>query len=77
MAEDKARVGRAREELKKSIDSGDMSGMKDKSEALTAILNEISTKVYQAAGAEGAGDRQPGADEDVVDADYEVVDDNE
>jgi hypothetical protein len=55
--------------------------MKENTAALTAVLNEISTKVYQAASEADASEADASAgdssDEETVDADYEVVDDNE
>jgi molecular chaperone DnaK len=79
--EDKTKVDSAREELKKAIDSGNITEMKENTAALTAVLNEISTKVYQAASEADASEADASAgdssDEETVDADYEVVDDNE
>ncbi len=77
--EDKAKVDAAREELKKAIDSGNITEMKENTSSLTAVLNEISTKVYQAASEAdaGAADSSDSSDDEPVDADYEVVDDNE
>lgn len=79
--EDKTKVNSAREELKKAIDSGNITEMKENTAALTAVLNEISTKVYQAASEADASEADASAgdssDEETVDADYEVVDDNE
>ncbi len=75
-AEDKQKVEAAREELKKAIDSGDVSDMKEKTASLTAALNEVTTKVYQAAS-EADAEASGSGDDDAMDADYEVVDDNE
>lgn len=78
-AADKEQVNRAREELKGALDSNSLEDMKNKTQALQKLLNDVSAKVYQAGGAEGpqGGDSSAGASgDDVVDADYEVVDDN-
>lgn len=78
--EDKEKVEAAREELKKAIDDNDLEAMKEKTAALTTVLNEVTTKIYQEAGAQAGAEGGPeegAADDDTVDADYEVVDDNE
>ncbi len=78
-AADKEQVNRAREELKSALDSNSLEDMKNKTQELQKLLNDVSAKVYQAGGPEGpqGGDSSAGASgDDVVDADYEVVDDN-
>ncbi len=76
-ADDKANIEKAIEELKAVKDGEDLEGIKAKTESLTQAFYKISEELYKAqaqqAGAEGAEHH----DEDVVDADYEVVDDEE
>ena len=76
-ADDKANIEKAIEELKSVKDGEDLEGIKAKTESLTQAFYKISEELYKAqaqqAGAEGAEHH----DEDVVDADYEVVDDEE
>ncbi len=74
-----AAMGRVREALK----GEDLDEIRSAQEALTQALNTMSEKLYQQAGSQpGAGGAdQPGgnndAQDDVVDADYEVVDEEE
>ncbi|EFM26309.1 chaperone protein DnaK [Peptoniphilus duerdenii ATCC BAA-1640] len=76
-ADDKANIEKAIEELKAVKDGEDLEGIKAKTESLTQAFYKISEELYKAqaqqAGAEGAEHH----DDDVVDADYEVVDDEE
>ncbi len=78
---DKGSISDARDQLKVAMDSGVLDDMKEKTEALAKLLNDVAAKIYQAEAAQGGPEEgQPGtgggADDDVVDADYEVVDDN-
>ncbi|MCL1805330.1 MAG: molecular chaperone DnaK [Clostridiales bacterium] len=86
--EEKAKAEEAIGELKKVIEANDFEGMKEKTEELTNALHAISAKLYQQAGgqdAEGAYTQEPGpdggsgsggaGDDNVVDADFEVKDD--
>ncbi|MBM7868007.1 molecular chaperone DnaK [Heliobacterium gestii] len=86
-AADKEKIEAAREELKKALEGKDLDEIKKKTEALTTVVYELSTKLYQqagAAGAPGAGpEGAPGGfggeekkDDNVVDADYTVIDDD-
>lgn len=65
------------EALKSILDSGDNNDIKAKTDDLTQEMYKLSSKLYENT------DQQPGAsqeskkDDDVVDADYEVVDDDE
>ncbi len=76
-ADDKASIEKAVEELKAVKDGEDLEAIKAKTESLTQAFYKISEELYKAqaqqAGAEGAEHH----DDDVVDADYEVVDDEE
>ena len=71
-------VKKATETLKASIESGDIEKIKADSEALTAPLYELSSKMYEQAQAQGeqAGQETPKQDDNVVDADYTVVDED-
>ena len=71
-------VKKATETLKVSIESGDIEKIKADSEALTAPLYELSSKMYEQAQAQGeqGGQEAPKQDDNVVDADYTVVDED-
>ena len=71
-------VKKATETLKASIESGDIEKIKADSEALTAPLYELSSKMYEQAQAQGeqGGQEAPTQDDNVVDADYTVVDED-
>ena len=71
-------VKKATETLKASIESGDIEKIKADSEALTAPLYELSSKMYEQAQAqdEQGGQETPKQDDNVVDADYTVVDED-
>lgn len=80
----KSKVNAAIEDLKKALEGKDAEDIKAKTEALQESVYPISTAMYQkaqqaqqGAGGEGgaAGTDARGPDETVVDADYEVVDD--
>lgn len=71
-----AGVGRIREALK----SNNVEEIKSSSEALTQLWNEVSAKIYQNAGPDMQGQpqgetQQQQADENVQEAEFEVVDD--
>ena len=78
----KSKVNAAIEDLKNALEGKDAEAIKAKTEALQEAVYPISTAMYQkaqeqaqqAAGGEGSTDAR-GPDEPVVDADYEVVDD--
>ena len=88
--DEKNDINAAKEELSKALEANNIDDIKDKTEKLTEKFHTISAKMYQqaqaagadsdmggAAGAAGAdaGASQPNND-NVVDADYEVVDDD-
>ena len=87
----KERIEGAIGKLKEAVAGSDLQKIKDASEQLSGLLHEISTKLYEQtrqAGQSGtgegphaqkskAGSAQSGQQEDVVDADYEVVDEEE
>ena len=61
--------------LEDAIASNNTEEIKAQTEALQEKINSMSEQMYQAAGAEGA--EASSADDDVVDADYEVIDEDE
>jgi molecular chaperone DnaK len=85
-ADEKAKAEEAVAALKKAIEANDYEGMKAKTEELTNAIHAISARMYQQSGGPGAeADQQQGStggagaagdDETVVDADFEVKDDN-
>ncbi len=73
----------AKEKVTAALATDNLEEIKSTTEALTEIVQQLSVKLYEQAaqaqqGAEGAAQENaaPGRD-NVVDADYEVVDDNE
>ena len=81
--EEKAAAQTAADELKKAIESNDTALMKEKTEALTKVFNDLAQKLYAQAGPEGGPEVDPNSNQgapndDVVDADFEEIhDDNE
>ncbi len=87
-AADKENIEKAIGDLKKTLEGDDVDMIKTASEHLTEVSYAAFGKVYQQAGAQqqqgapgqdpyGPADgQQPPQDDNVVDADYEVVDDN-
>lgn len=76
------RVNQAKEELRKALEGKDMDAIRQKTESLTKVIYEISSRVYQQAGAQSAaagagGQGNPGGSGQTVDADYRVVDDDQ
>ncbi len=82
-ADDKSRLEAEVSKVKEALGSDDTDMIKAATESLTTASYDVFGKAYQQADAAGAGAAgpEPGADaspdEDVVDADYEVVDDDE
>ena len=74
-ASDKENIEKAIGELKEVKDGDDVAKIKEKTEALTHAFYSVSEKIYKQQGAQG-GQTEQGS-EDVVDADYEVVDEDE
>ena len=80
--EEKKKVQDKIQALKEVKDSDNLDEIKSKSDDLMAELNQLSQKLYEQAGGQAgpqgqADPGQGGHDDDVVDADYEVVDDDE
>ncbi|TFI70419.1 molecular chaperone DnaK [Carnobacterium divergens] len=69
----------ARDELKAAVEANDIEAMKTKRDALNEIVQALTVKLYEQAAQQQAEENpeaaQGGAD-DVVDADFEEVDDN-
>ncbi|WP_406656762.1 molecular chaperone DnaK [Methanolobus sp. ZRKC2] len=82
--EQKSKVQSATEDLKKAMEGDDIEDIKSKTEALQTAMYDISAAMYQkaqeeaasaASAEEGATSSEGSDDETIVDADYEVVDD--
>ena len=86
--QEKNDITEAKDELQSALNAGNIDDIKAKTEALTQQFHTISAKMYQQAQAQqqaagGAGSDMGAADtgaapggDNVVDADYEVVDDD-
>lgn len=80
--DEKNDINTAKEELSKALEANNIDDIKDKTEKLTEKFHTISAKMYQqaqaqqSAGNAGAETSAP-KDDNVVDADYEVVDDDD
>ncbi|MEJ8785842.1 molecular chaperone DnaK [Peptoniphilus sp. HCN-40583] len=76
--EDKKKVEDAIEDLKSVKDTDDIDVIKAKTEALQTAFQSVSEELYKQAQAQAnAQGDEAKADDDVVDADYEVVDDED
>ena len=82
-SEDKEKLESEITATKKALESNNSDNMKAASEKLTQVSYEVFGKIYQqdaqaggAAGGEGAPGGNAGGDDHVVDADYEVMDDD-
>lgn len=74
--DEKAKVEEKLESLKKALEGDDIEDIKQKTEEVTNEFHAISQKLYETTqGGEAEGEQAP-EDEDVVDADYEVVDED-
>ncbi|MDP5273066.1 molecular chaperone DnaK [Chengkuizengella axinellae] len=80
------KTNEAKDKVKKALEGDDIDEIKKASEELTEIVQQLSVKLYEQAaqdaqaaqGAEGAAGAGNASDKDnVVDADYEVVDEKE
>ncbi|WP_353096090.1 molecular chaperone DnaK [Tissierella praeacuta] len=74
-ADEKSKVEAKLEELKKSLEGDNYDEIKKKTEELTEAFYSISQKMYENAGG-NPGEDTSKANDDVVDADYEVVDED-
>ncbi len=76
--EDKKKVEDAIEDLKSVKDTDDIDAIKAKTEALQTAFQSVSEELYKQAQAQANEQgAEAKADDDVVDADYEVVDDED
>ncbi|NMA14920.1 MAG: Hsp70 family protein, partial [Clostridia bacterium] len=80
---EKAEIERAKDALKDALTRDNIDEIKSKSEELSQALHKVSERIYKQAGPQGAaqGEAGPNAgqsqpNDDVVDADYEVMDDD-
>ena len=77
--EEKGKIETAKEALKEALKGTDIEAIKAANEALQKEIYAVSEKVYKAAAeaqqAAGGADAQPGADNNVYDADFSDVDD--
>src|SRR5690625_108777 len=78
--DEKKKAEEAKEDLKKALESDDLDDIKEKKEALEEQVQQLSVKLYEQMAQEQQG--QQGAEgndgnEDVVDADFEEVDDED
>lgn len=84
--DEKSKIENLVKELRELVAGDDIAAIKDKTEELTKIVQEVGAKIYQeaqaqeqaaqqAAGGDQAGgdqDKNTGSDDDTIDADYEV-----
>ncbi|AFS78835.1 chaperone protein DnaK [Gottschalkia acidurici 9a] len=81
--DEKSKVNEKVEALKKALEGTDTDDIKAKTDELTTEFHAISQKLYEQAAAQGQEQGAEGAseggvkDDNVVDADYEVVDDED
>jgi molecular chaperone DnaK len=83
--DEKSKVEGLVAELRELIAGDDVDAIKEKSDELSNVIQEIGAKIYQQAQAEAQAQQQAGADpnagaqdnndDDTIDADYEVKDD--
>ena len=74
--DEKSKVNDAKEALSKALENSDLDEIKTKKEALEQELQAVSMRVYQEMQQE-QGDATQGADDDVVDADFKEVNDDD
>ncbi|TVT29370.1 molecular chaperone DnaK [Salinicoccus cyprini] len=80
-AEEKEKAESAKEELKQALEGSDIEDIKSKKEALEQIVQGMSMKLYeqmaQEQQAEEGSENAQTSDDDVVDADFKEVDDED
>jgi len=84
-AEEKAKAQAAADELKRAIESNNTAQMKEKTEELTKVFNDLAQKLYAQTGQQGGGDQGfnqgfdqgTAPDDGVVDADFEEIHDDD
>lgn len=79
--EEKQKAESAKEELQQAIEADDIDQIKEKKEKLQEEVQQLSVKLYeqmqQDAGESQGEQGEQGADDDVVDADYKDVEDDD
>ena len=75
--DEKSKVQGKLDDLKKALEGDNIEEIKTKTEELTQEFYNISQKMYEEAQSQGTEPGEADNDEDVVDADYEVMDDEE
>lgn len=79
--EEKQKAEAAKEELKTALETDDLDQIKEKKEALQEQVQQLSVKMYEQmqkdAEAQQGQEGQENSGDDVVDADYQEVDDEE
>ncbi|MDY6065102.1 MAG: molecular chaperone DnaK [Finegoldia sp.] len=75
--DEKSQVKEKVEALKSSMESSNIDDIKTKTDELTQEMYKLSSKLYENAQDQSQGQASANNDDDVVDADYEVVDDDE
>ncbi|GBF10126.1 molecular chaperone DnaK [Tepidibacillus infernus] len=74
------KANQAKEALKKALEGNNIEEIKSANEKLTEVVQQLSVKLYEQAqaqaGAQAEAGEQTNKKENVVDADYEVVDDD-
>jgi molecular chaperone DnaK len=78
-ADEKQKVEDAVKDLKDKMEGSDVEAIKKATEALNEVFHPIAQKLYEQASQEAQGEAQESQNDadDVVDADYEVVDDED
>jgi molecular chaperone DnaK len=86
-AEDKSKIDEALADLKRTLESGDVAAIKEKTETLKQASYQIAEEMYKNAGAQGGAAGAAGPEgaqtsdsgdntKTAEDVDYEVVDDD-
>ncbi|HHU19410.1 MAG TPA: molecular chaperone DnaK, partial [Bacilli bacterium] len=73
--DEKQKAEAAKDELKKALEDGDIEAIKTKKEALEQEVQALSVKLYEQAQQAQQASEASDANDDVVDADFEEVDD--
>lgn len=84
-SDEKKRIEDAKAELRTALDKDDIKAIKDKMDALSSALHTVSQRIYSQTsqqagpqqGSSSAGQSKGSSDDNVVDADYTVVDDDD
>ncbi|RKQ37834.1 molecular chaperone DnaK [Oceanobacillus halophilus] len=77
--DEKQKAESAKEELKKALEGNDIEEIRTKKDALQEQVQQLSVKLYEQAQQQAQaaqGEQGANADDDVVDADYQEVDDD-